>query len=268
MGEGHRAFGHRFPVEQPLDWTALPGTDLSWPTADYWWDIDIRTERRLGDVKWTWELGRHRDLVVLARAAALEPDGPWLEALESRLRWWFEISAPEVGIHWYSNLEIALRVIAWAQIFSLVGTRLEPAARLHHGRARRQRRTSPDLRLPVHREQHAQQPPARRCAGPDRSSTVSPGDGLADLPRLAERFFADQLARHMRPDGSMIEDSLSYHRFVMEMLVVKVLLGDASPGVLEALRGSAAHLVRMGALGGPGASMGGLGRGPCAGILR
>ena len=34
--------------------------------------------------------------------------------------------APEVGIHWYSNLEIALRVIAWAQIFSLVGTRLEP----------------------------------------------------------------------------------------------------------------------------------------------
>ena len=32
----------------------------------------------------------------------------------------------------------------------------------------------------------------------------------------------------MRPDGSMIEDSLSYHRFVLEMLIVRVLLGDAS----------------------------------------
>ena len=35
----------------------------------------------------------------------------------------------------------------------------------------------------------------------------------------------------------MIEDSLSYHRFVMEMLVVKQLLGDTSGEVSSALAG-------------------------------
>lgn len=57
-----------------------------------------------------------------------------------------------------------------------------------------------------------------------------------------------QLGRHMRPDGSMIEDSLSYHRFVLEMLVVRHLLGDAPAEVTNALRGAALHLVRLGVL--------------------
>ena len=251
VGEGHRVFGQRFPVEQPLDWTALPGTDLSWPAAAYWWDIDIRTEQRLGDVKWTWELGRHRDLVVLARAAALEPDGPWLEALESRLRGWFEISAPEVGIHWYSNLEIALRVIAWAQIFSLVGTRLEPVlvSTMEEHVAGAERHLIFDFPYTASsmRNNHL----LGDALGIIVIDRFTGGDGSRRPARLAERFFADQLARHMKSDGSMIEDSLSYHRFVMEMLVVKVLLGDTSSGVVDALHGSAAHLVRMGALVGP-----------------
>ena len=34
----------------------------------------------------------------------------------------------------------------------------------------------------------------------------------------ATALFLKQLARHMHADGSMIEDSLSYHRFVLEML--------------------------------------------------
>src|SRR3546814_17262464 len=59
--EGHRAFGHRFPVNQAQDWNQLPLTELSWPDAAYWWDIDIRTDARIGDVKWTWELGRSEE---------------------------------------------------------------------------------------------------------------------------------------------------------------------------------------------------------------
>ena len=46
--------------------------------------------------------------------------------LETRLDGWFEMPRPEVGIHWYSNLEIALRVIAWMQIYALVGEKLDP----------------------------------------------------------------------------------------------------------------------------------------------
>src|SRR3546814_17844470 len=52
----------------------------------------------------------------------------------------------------------------------------------------------------------------------------------------------------MHADGSMTEDSVSYHRFVMEMLVVKTLLGDESEATKTALAGSALHLVKLGVL--------------------
>src|SRR3546814_18889439 len=52
----------------------------------------------------------------------------------------------------------------------------------------------------------------------------------------------------MHADGSMTEDSVSYHRFVMEMLVVKTLLGDESEATKTDLAGSARHLVKLGVL--------------------
>ena len=54
----------------------------------------------------------------------------------------------------------------------------------------------------------------------------------------------------MRPDGSMIEDSLSYHRFVLEMLIVRSLLRGHTKLEREALLGAAQFLCRMGALDG------------------
>src|SRR3546814_18676346 len=46
----------------------------------------------------------------------------------------------------------------------------------------------------------------------------------------------------------MIEDSFSYHRFVMDMLVGKTRLGDESEATKTALAGSALHLVKLGVL--------------------
>src|SRR5205085_543734 len=65
------------------------------------------------------------------------------------------------------------------------------------------------------------------------------------------RLFRAQLRRHVRADGSMIEDSLSYHRFVLEMLTVRVLLGDAGSEEQRALAGAAQFLCRLGVLDGP-----------------
>lgn len=65
--------------------------------------------------------------------------------------------------------------------------------------------------------------------------------------RMGEKIFAAQLARHMRHDGSMIEDSLSYHRFVLEMLIIRVLLGGAPVSVAHALREASLYLQKLGA---------------------
>ena len=251
LDEGHRTFGIRVPINGPNDWNSVGNTGKSWPAEPYWWQIDIRTDKRLGDVKWTWELGRHRDLVVLARAAFLEPDGPWLDGLAQRLRWWFTATPAERGIHWYSNLEIALRAIAWIQIYALCSTKLpvdvlEDMA-LHIGRARRHLLVDFPYTASSMRNNHL----LGDALGLLAIVAFTGGEPNARLSRIAEKSFHGQVERHMRPDGSMIEDSLSYHRFVMEMLAIKVKLGDRSNSTMGALRGSALHLQRLGVFDGP-----------------
>lgn len=246
VDEGHRAFGRRVPIHTAQDWATLVDGPGHWPTDRPWWDIDIRTDERAGDVKWAWELGRCRDLVVLARAAHTDPDGPWAGELAQRLRWWFEVNPPEQGVHWYSNLEIALRVIVWIQIHALASSVLPDdvleSMALHVDLARRHILVDFAYTASSMRNNHL----LGDCLGLLAIGVFTGQDASSASMRTAERYFTAQLSRHMRADGSMIEDSLSYHRFVLEMLVVKVLLGDRSAPVTQALAGASRHLETLG----------------------
>lgn len=249
--EGVRVFGRRYPTGVKEQWCTDPLTGQKWPSDQPWWQIDIRTNSRLSDVKFVWEAARHRDLVVLARAAVLEPDGEWSSLLEDMLQRWCLESPPEQGVNWYSSLELALRAIAWAQVLYLVGERLPDGLR---------------------RDLDTQLLASARHIMLELPYTVSSmknnhmlGDGLglvvigrlfpthpksARWQRVGDRLFSTQLKRHMRADGSMIEDSLSYHRFVLEMLIVRELVGGAPEEVGNAMRGASEHLRALGALDG------------------
>ncbi|MCO1653880.1 heparinase II/III domain-containing protein [Pseudonocardia humida] len=247
---GHRVFGQRIPVRAAEDWNLVGDHGARWPSP-FWWQIDIRTEKRLGDVKWAWELGRHRDIVVLARAAFLQPGEQWEGELARRLRLWFRATPTEHGVHWYSNLEIALRAVAWMQVHALCADVLPQDVRdsmaLDVARARRHLLVDFPYTVSSMRNNHL----LGDALGLLAIQRFTGGSARSRLSRIAERAFAAQLDRHMRPDGSMIEDSVSYHRFVLEMLTVKHLLGDGSPAVVTAMGGAARHLRRMGALDGP-----------------
>ena len=73
--------------------------------------------------------------MVLARSAATAPDPePYLGTLHRHFRSWLEQNPPEIGVHWYSSLELALRAMAWLQVFSLVGDQLDSVLRADVGR--------------------------------------------------------------------------------------------------------------------------------------
>jgi len=230
------------PVPLAAGWHTAPDSGGSW-SREKWWQVDIRSDDRLADVKWTWELGRQRHLLVLARACFLAPEDPRHRALLTpQLTDWIQANPPETGVHWYSNLEIALRAIVWLQILDLVG----------------------DLPTALVNDLHRHLLHSGKHLIADLPYTVSSmrnnhllGDGLGlialgqafERPRwkaIGNRLFNGQLARHMRPDGSMIEDSLSYHRFVTEMLAVRALLDSPPPAVTTALRTSGEYLARLG----------------------
>lgn len=251
LDEGLLVFGRRFPVKSASDWITDPESGNPWPQQP-WWTIDIRSDRRLGDVKWVWEMGRHRELVVLARAASIEGESTlWADHLDRLLMWWFEANPLERSVHWYSNLEVALRLIAWNQILALAGARLS--------------RQSLDL-MSTHVAQ------MRRHLWRDLLYTVSSmrnnhmlgdslGLGVADAmtdshpsklrARIANGMWHGQLARQVKPDGSMIEDSLSYHRFVLEMLCARYLMTEQSPQLAVDIGKASRYLADLGALEGP-----------------
>lgn len=249
---GTRVFARRAGTGVHSSWATDPLTGRCWPEDTPWWQIDIRSEARMSDVKYVWEAARHRDLVVLARAAVLEPDGPWLDTLEAMLIRWCRECRPERGVNWYSSLELALRAIAWNQVLALVGDRLHAGLRAEL-----------DDQL-VASARHILVELPYTMTSMKNNHLLGDGLGLVVLGRMfpdhpgsrrwqaiGDRLMLKQLSRHMRPDGSMIEDSLSYHRFVLEMLIVRVLIGDAPAQVVSAMRGAAQHLVNLGVLDGP-----------------
>lgn len=242
-------FGREVELGPRPDWHWVVEGEASWPSRP-WWQIDIRSEARKADVKWSWELGRHRHLVVLARAVHLTGSPTFVSLLEAHLRSWLEQNPPEYGIHWYSNLEISLRAIAWLQVLALAGASLDPSVR------------GPMARVLRHSARHlvAELPYAissmrnNHLLG-DALGLVVLGAAFGDRwgaawARLGDRIFVRHLRHLVRPDGSMIEDSLSYQRFVLEMVSVRVLLGDAPPDVVDSLSAGAQHLARLGALAG------------------
>ncbi|MFF0152243.1 heparinase II/III family protein [Micromonospora sp. NPDC005203] len=247
LNDGLRVFGARVATGVSAPWSTDPLTGRQWPADDPWWRIDIRSEARLSDVKHTWEAARHRDLVVLARAARLDPTGPWQGGLDELLRAWCTQSPPERGVNWYSSLELALRAIAWNQILALVGDRLPGDV----GTAME--------RLLLSSARHLMVELPYTLSSMRNNHLLGDALGLMLLARMfptarrarwwartGAKMFAAQQRRHFGADGRMIEDSLSYHRFVLEMLIVRVLLGGAPPSVRRDLHAASLHLARLG----------------------
>lgn len=247
-------FGHRVDLGPQIDWHAALDGAGRWPHQP-WWQIDIRSDARRGDVKWIWELGRMRHLVVLARAAALTGDPAALDRLRRDLDSWFIQNPPEVGIHWYSNLEVALRAFALVQVHELVEQLLGAELREKIGAtiAHSARHIIADLPYTVSSMRN------NHWLGDSlgllvidrlRRGGSAGAAGHRPARHLARRLFDHQLRRQVRDDGSMIEDSVSYHRFVLEMLVVRLLV-DPTEQVRAALLRAAQFLCRLGALDGP-----------------
>jgi hypothetical protein len=245
-------FGRDLPLLPEPDWHSVLHAPGRWP-LERWWRIDIRSDRRIGDVKWVWELGRHRHLVILARAAYLQPAGASLALLEAQLRSWLAQNPPEQGVHWYSNLEICLRAIAWLQILALAGDLLPDDL------------TAAMTSVLFHSGRHLMVDLPYTVSSMRNNHLLGDALGLVALGKafgatrgasrrwagVGDRLFMAQLRRHMRADGSMIEDSLGYHRFVLEMLATRVLLGDPPEGVIEHLVAGSQFLARLG-VGGDG----------------
>lgn len=109
-------------IGNPVNWNRDPVTGIEAPVT-YGKSIDYRDDRLVGNIKFTWELGRHQHLVPIAVAYAVTGDEQYRTVVIHQIDGWIEQNPFAMGIHWCSALEVALRLLSWSVIHSLLALR-------------------------------------------------------------------------------------------------------------------------------------------------
>ncbi len=116
-------FGHApFDVGSPVVWNRDPVTGTKAPET-YGKDMNYRDDNIVGNVKFTWELGRHQHLVPLAVAYVVSGEVRYRQAVIDQIEEWVKQNPFCMGIHWCTSLESSLRLISWAVVHSLIALR-------------------------------------------------------------------------------------------------------------------------------------------------
>ncbi|OQY47185.1 MAG: hypothetical protein B6242_05660 [Anaerolineaceae bacterium 4572_78] len=121
-------FGQQLDVRHPPDWHQDPLTKRYW---DYKFhaNIDTRDGKKVGGVKWVWELNRCYHVVTLAKAYFLSDDEKYAQAVCKQITHWIKNNSPYQGVNWTSSLELAIRLINWTMALAFI--RQSPALTRH-----------------------------------------------------------------------------------------------------------------------------------------
>src|SRR5438309_1567120 len=104
----------------PPRWNCDPKTGIETPLT-FGKLLDYRNPRRVGDIKYLWELNRHLHIVTLVQAYALSGDARYFGVVRRHLESWFDDCPYGMGPNWSSALEAGIRLINWSIAWQLLG---------------------------------------------------------------------------------------------------------------------------------------------------
>ena len=236
-------------------WTDFKGG--TWAQGDYQelnatlYANDFQNEHYIGDIKLPWELNKHAHFLELAKAYWLTGDERYAEALLAQMDDWIVRNPFLYGIAWTQNLIVAQRAIAWALAIQAVwqSPALTPARLLRILRSLYQHARY----IPAHFEfaERASNHLIGNAAGLAALALVFPEFSDAETWRAtALRVIESELARQVYPDGVQYEQSVNYHRYVVEFCLLPWLLAWQQPSPYSAaaqavLRRMATFLLHM-----------------------
>ncbi|MBC8152565.1 MAG: heparinase II/III family protein [Bacteroidetes bacterium] len=106
-----KIFTHTLNVDQPIDWHHDISTGKRFPRT-YAKKIDIRTGQ-YGSAKYVWEVNRLQWLPMLALAYRQSNEPRYLDQFMAVTRSWITENPYLLGVNWYSNIEVNIRLINW-----------------------------------------------------------------------------------------------------------------------------------------------------------
>lgn len=84
-------------------------------------DIDYQDFNEIGNFKYIWEINRHQNLILLAKAFYLTGKQVYKEEVERQILSWIRDNPYQKGINWRSPLELGIRLISWSWVWIFLG---------------------------------------------------------------------------------------------------------------------------------------------------
>ncbi len=104
-------FGIPFDYGEPIDWHLDIASGRRFPLT-FAKDINIRTEE-YGSAKHVWEVNRLQFLPLIALRYRQTKDARFLKQFQELVTQWNEANPYLIGVNWYSNIEVNIRLIVW-----------------------------------------------------------------------------------------------------------------------------------------------------------
>ena len=211
------------------DWFHDPATGKRAPASEYCFTVPHRDQRRVGNVKYVWEVSRLQHLTVLAAAYHLSGDVRFAERALAHLQSWWRANLPLRGIHWVSGIELGLRLLTWTWVRRLLARWPGVAACFE---------ADPLFQRQLHAHQawiatfysrgtSANNHLVAEMAGLLAASRAFPIFAESDgWSRLAAAHLEREAERQTFPDGLNRELAGDYHCFVTELFLISGIEAD------------------------------------------
>jgi uncharacterized heparinase superfamily protein len=228
-------------------WHLDPVTGGAWPARRYCFDISYRHERRLGDVKYVWELNRLQHLQPVAALAAGTQDARLAAFCFAEIESWIDENPPFRGINWASGIELALRIVSILVVWGLIGEDHATPAQRRKVRACLNAHAYWLGRYPS-RHSSANNHLIAESGALFLLGTLWPELGLGRRAERARAALIDEVTRQIHDDGVGAEQSPTYTAFTLEWYLlcagVAAHAGDPFPKAVSKRIGEAGQFLR------------------------
>jgi hypothetical protein len=227
----HRLLNLRFSFPGEVNWHLDPVSGKSW-TKQYtglmgrwFW-----TEKRTSDALPTWELNRQQHFVTLGRAYFLTGDERYAATCMEQIESWLAQNPPKIGVNWFSSLEIGMRLISWSIAFYLLRSSEAFAARKAKLFVKGLYRQTEYLWNHLTLDQGV---PNNHLIGEVAALIVVGGlfpefEKSETWVRTGLQILDQALHQQTHLDGVNKEQASGYHRFVLDLVCLVVLLGQCA----------------------------------------
>jgi hypothetical protein len=225
-------FGRNFDTASAdPDWHRDLRTGIRSDPAQYCFAVPYRDPQRVGSIKQVWEPSRLQHVTLLAAAYRLSGDARFARRAAEHLTSWWRRNPPLRGIHWLSGIELGMRLIVFVWTRRLLSDWPEVAALFER---------NPDFRLQLYHHERwlaalysrgssANNHLIAEAAGLFMATTAFSGTPQrARWTRLAARRLEQAALTQTFPDGLNRELAFGYHGYVLGLLLLAAVEGEAN----------------------------------------